>query len=522
MTTNPLGLPAAQAKKMYVHEGTEGARVDLVGSFGDISWFPNSGSMQAPSIPPLSKPEAVGLVDFTAKRGAKERAALFQSCLLPAPQIVLLETQAHLEKYLPLDDLKGVMDVLTKKGWQSAESIYADRGKQCKSEWCRITGRRQYGVKIAADWQPDGWLADMDLMTPQQAEALVTDARDALAALHRVQAVSETEAKIAQDANAVIPKLERQQDELETERLALIHQRDKIPTAAAELKFHQLDNEIADLRESANNVQHCPHCQCELVVIDGQIRNPSQLLNYKAEITLAEEERAKAFDELAAHLADVEPYKKQIHELNTRLINVGNQLRGSRQNAKIAGTVVGESYKHDLAEAEADLEEAKTVVGLVTAATKASVLHDTISRYSAVVKALGPQGVRAKMLDAGMTRLNAGLEVLADTAAWPKVQITNGGDISVNERFVALCSESERWRAQASIQLTLAALTKSSVVVLDRADMLDVEARKGLGKALERVTSKTGVAAIVCTTNTHGASLEANSQKVPMIGGSTA
>ena len=47
-----------------------------------------------------------------------------------------------------------------------------------------------------------------------------------------------------------------------------------------------------------------------------------------------------------------------------------------------------------------------------------------------------------------------------------------------------MCSESERWRAQAAIQLTLGAITCSKVVVLDRGDLLDApnRARAGEGR----------------------------------------
>ena len=63
-----------------------------------------------------------------------------------------------------------------------------------------------------------------------------------------------------------------------------------------------------------------------------------------------------------------------------------------------------------------------------------------------------------------------------------------------------LCSESEQWRAQAALQLTVAALDGSGLVVLDRADVLDEPNRKGLGAALDRVCGKTGLTVVVCAT----------------------
>ena len=66
---------------------------------------------------------------------------------------------------------------------------------------------------MASDWRPAGWLADMDSMTTQQAEEVVTAAREALAALHQVQAVSEAEAQSAGEAKDALPIL---QDSLKT------------------------------------------------------------------------------------------------------------------------------------------------------------------------------------------------------------------------------------------------------------------------------------------------------------------
>ena len=95
--SNPLGLSAADAKRAYPHDGADDPTVSL--SFGaqteyssHYTWFPQRGRIDAPmAAETLSSPEAVGLIDFTAKRGAKERAALFQSalCLLytsPSPR----------------------------------------------------------------------------------------------------------------------------------------------------------------------------------------------------------------------------------------------------------------------------------------------------------------------------------------------------------------------------------------------------------------------------------------------------
>ena len=127
--SNPLGLSAADAKKSYPHDGADDARVMLEGKGGDVAWFPMRGIMNADPESAIARPEAVGLVDFTAKRGAKERAALFQGALLPDPNTVLEAVRLQLAEYLPAQDLVGVMEMLAERGWEATEAVYSDRAK---------------------------------------------------------------------------------------------------------------------------------------------------------------------------------------------------------------------------------------------------------------------------------------------------------------------------------------------------------------------------------------------------------
>ena len=115
--------------------------------------------------------------------------------------------------YLPEDDLAGALKMLEERGWEATEAVYKTRATDAKRDWNKITGGT-YGVRVAADWRPDGWLADFDHLTVQQAEETVTAARDGLNALHRVQAVSESDAERANDAEKIIPVLVKRMEEL--------------------------------------------------------------------------------------------------------------------------------------------------------------------------------------------------------------------------------------------------------------------------------------------------------------------
>ena len=105
---------------------------------------------------------------------------------------------------LDIDDLRGVMDMLKERGWEPTEAIYQERARDAKREWTKVT-TKPYGKRLAADWRPDKWLADFDHMTVADAEARVTDARDALTVLHKVSAVSEAEVdKVAQGGASAV------------------------------------------------------------------------------------------------------------------------------------------------------------------------------------------------------------------------------------------------------------------------------------------------------------------------------
>ena len=66
-------------------------------------------------------------------------------------------------------------------------------------------------------------------MTVQEAEAHVTDARDALNAMHRVQAVSETDVQRARDAADAIPGLRAHMEATEQKHKAKDEERERHP-----------------------------------------------------------------------------------------------------------------------------------------------------------------------------------------------------------------------------------------------------------------------------------------------------
>ena len=296
---NPLGLPATDAKRHYAHDGDADAAAATLAVYdidgagtddpvlvlaGEVTWRPAAQTVIAPPELHPSRPEAVGLTDFRARKSAKERAEALQSALLPPPDQVLAAVRTALEPYLDAKALAGVMETLDDLGWDAAMKVYADRGKVAKRQWGDIAGR-MWGSSIAADWRPDDWRADWDSLTVSEAEASVTDARDALAVLHRAQAVTEAEAEAAAAAAERLPGLDADCEAKhaalteasaaeDTARAALARAESAKAEAGRELEAARHAVRVAE--ETGENLRltkgsPCPHCEGLLLVASGAV-----------------------------------------------------------------------------------------------------------------------------------------------------------------------------------------------------------------------------------------------------------
>ncbi len=464
---NPLGVPAPQAKRVYVRDGAEYGEAALIDSGQVAQWRPAAGTIEATGTP-YSRPESVGLVDYTARMGAKARAEQIQAALLPPASEILAQVREALIPYLPADDLDGVMQMVDERGFEAASEIYADRARRAKREWRSITGL-SWGIKAGSDWLPVGWQADYDHLSHQQAQDRVTAARDAIAAIYATQAVSESEIARAREAAAAIPGARAEYESAMGEVAAL----------------HAALDAIEIERPPSESAQPCPLCGGEVSIAGGVVvpYDADDLARRRAAIDVQQQERLSLIQRIDEKQSVAVEAQRHLHALETL--------------ARQADSVPARGG--NLADAQADLERAQSAVQMIGARAYAEDSHQTIIRYSEAARALGAQGVRAGMLTTGINRLNKGLAAISEETGWQEMLVDDAGRITWEGRPVQLCSESEKWRAQAATQLTLAALTGSRVVVLDRGDVLDVAGRAALVRACERVT-KAGIGVLLCST----------------------
>lgn len=129
------------------------------------------------------------------------------------------------------------------------------------------------------------------------------------------------------------------------------------------------------------------------------------------------------------------------------------------------------------------LDKLKSIKALVDAAEettkKATALAVDVAAWDALGDALGPDGIPAQLLAEALGPLNQRLAQSALDTEWPRVEVTADMAIrtGLHEREYRLLSESEQWRCDAMLAEAIAHLSGTRLLVLDRADVLDLQGR---------------------------------------------
>lgn len=104
--------------------------------------------------------------------------------------------------------------------------------------------------------------------------------------------------------------------------------------------------------------------------------------------------------------------------------------------------------------------------------------HQDVQQWSAIADALSPDGIQAEMIAEALDPLNRLLSEHAALAQWQPVRIGADMSITAGGREYRLCSESEKWRADALLAVAVAVLSGLRFAVLDRMDVLDATGRE--------------------------------------------
>jgi hypothetical protein len=140
--------------------------------------------------------------------------------------------------------------------------------------------------------------------------------------------------------------------------------------------------------------------------------------------------------------------------------------------------------------------DAKRKADAIEAMQKSTAIYDDWTRHQVLIEGLSPDGVRRGVMSRKLSSINTTLGEFSATAKFADVVLTDDLDCTYDGRPYVLLSESERWRCDLVLTCALAQQEAVRVIIADRFDVLNPQARPGALMLLRSV----GIPALVCMT----------------------
>jgi hypothetical protein len=485
-------LPLKLARKDAVALVSDGESCGAVtvrcdDALASVSW--PRAEVSSEGRPPEASEIAVGLLKVL-KLSAKDRAALLTDLLHARPTA---DDFAEAYKAIdPLgDDEAGRLNAWARVehlGWDEAHKQTAEAATKGKGGWEHVTGQR-WGSKVAVDWRPAGWTADLETQDQVDLAVAVTHAETRhrqviVAAAGNSAALTQAQRRL-QQANDLAQKLDEGKTalaEAEAEVAAAEAARDALPPVGGDSGLP------------------CPHCGGRIRVTIGKgddagiyhlepgaepVDRDTHDARHKA--LVAAQKRLK---DAQARLRDVRRGVAKVEAAAEEAAKLRDEV--ARLQAEPADT--GDPAA--LQAAETALAEANARLARWKAARDAARLAAGISRDLALTRILAPDGLRLGKLTAQLDAFNAAVAALAAEAGWPAPTIDAGMEVYLCGRPPELWAKSERYRVNVLLQAAIAQRDGSEALIVDAADLLDQHGRNSLFALLAAV----GKPAIVAVT----------------------
>jgi hypothetical protein len=452
-----------------VRDGATVATVDIATDTGTAQMKYPDAKLSTTGDAPRATPFAVGLLSIPTMP-LKERAAALAPYMKADPN--LDDLLAALRDEFDEETITRCWEVLKRDGWDTTLKGLEEKRARARASWEQIAGE-SFGSSKAKVWCPDGW-AD-DLFGEATIEQLEQRRAEAQAAVERSVGTVAVEA-------SELDKLRAVAGEVEARLLAVDEAKNAVEALGHEKA--QVDQRFFAAPVPQNFAPlECPHCQ-------GKIRfrsvpnTPNGCTIEKAE-PIGEEEntrRRHVIAELDGARANVASRLAAAQRALTVAEERLNEATAAAE--KVVGAEAGDESAAEAAEAaRAALRQADTDLIRFKRKTEAEAAYqrwEANDKFAAVLSN-GPQGLRAKKLSEATLLFNSQiLAPLCNAAGWGKVEITEDFRVTLGGRVYPLLSDSDQLRVRAILQVAMAKIDGSSMVIIDRAEALDAENKKKL------------------------------------------
>lgn len=391
--------------------------------------------------------------------------------------------------------IETLAPIIEKRGHQAAQEFAAGKASDARGEWKAHTGEA-YGSQKAEGWLPT---------VPTPPEGTVNGLQQQIDAVDaEVSGLNQQIGAANATAQTVEGLSRRIADAAETARL---HARRSDALNAARKALAEAQETLAHARAKAGGsgpVAHwpCPECGTILrqaptgdalqpytppeVLADPQARTALPVLERAVklcETSVANAERdVKASDDAATLKVSLEEQLAAVPKDDV-MIDVAGLRAKIAEKQDIRRTLA--THQQRIRDAETARLNAEQTRDLATAA------HRDVEQWVAIAEALQPDGIPGEILAEGIAPMNDALQGFHEAAggAWPLVQIAPDMGITYGGRQYALCSESEKYRADVMLALAIGDLSGVRFLLLDRVDVLSTAGRIALIRLCHRLAS---------------------------------
>jgi predicted translin family RNA/ssDNA-binding protein len=444
--------------------------IELATDGGTVSIEYPSCKISTIGRPPYASPVAAGMTS-PIDMSERDRSSYYAELLKTDPTETDLR-EAIAVAGLADEQFTSLWKSVQSTGWDAAWSHAKSKGIEIKGAWKHVTGE-QYGSVKASNWTPGAWSKVNEKMKPSDVEKKIAALQKERDESIRRTAVDESE----------IDRLKQYADGLADAEANVKDNKKRLEEISE--KIEALRSQIPEI--PVLNDQPCPHCEQPLSIKNGKIMKGGAV-------------KQADVDKAVKQNADIE---KQMSELNDKMaiynadyqksLALMGECKAAVEKLKTIGSQKKQSGRFP-DEIDIEIESLRDDINMITAKSEADKYHQQIERNAVICDALAPEGLRKTALESGLSKLNDALAVICKTAKWKTVEVQEDLSTDYDGRQYEALSQSEQYRVLATLQLAIAGIDKSDIMIFDGADIMMKAGRNGLISAV----LKSGVPAIIC------------------------
>ena len=455
---------------------------------------------------------AVGLIDFCAQMSPAQRTGLWEQFFLPPKKVLSVKIERQLKEHINDELLKRIMETIEESELDVVLKTYQARAKNEKQEWMKVTGET-WGKAKGADWLPDNWTSDLDGKSVKMAKQELQYEQDQLRSLHVEQAITRSDIEKAKEYAQKAEELDEKIAELRVDARKIKPGVDQRKKTVDEIDEH-INDLIQQQRDHGRNkpikenTLKCPECDAALLLKNFKLVKHEEEI-FQTTLEIWEEENKALTEKLLALKAQHETVYDVYKELKAEFDDIvfqGKALVSEKdvylKQAALADAEPTDDNRRMIEEAEKRIDALKAKIELIEAREQAKQHHKNIIDYTVIADIVGPKGVRAVMMNENIEKFDEILETISTVTAWPRIELDKTYAVSIDgSTFLRLTAETDRLRAQYTLQIALARFTRSNAIILDAVDHLDDVNMFALSDLLTGVCSREDPPAVmICGT----------------------